>query len=315
WRWRRTQNTHPKTHPYLPWILITVVWLDVLTQGPAQNPSVPPEVFAPNLIRKKLAQVPQPELGGSRAMLSPYAALTLTHFGAQSPQDNLLAKRMGYCANINLLDGVPKVDGFFSLSPHEFDILLGTLYAFTNANWSHLIDFMGVSQATAPGELLKWSPRNTYLPLVTAGQKPVFMSDGDVISNFGHNNFDGAHFVFLPTNAAALVTVTNASEARILSQKFGTQTVNIEAEATLTSPALVVIAQTYYHHWHAQVDGREAPLLRANYAFQAVQIPPGRHTILLYYRDGGFQVGIILMIVALVNVGFILVRKNPGSGT
>ncbi len=57
-----------------PLFLILVAWLDVFTHEPAQNPTVPPNVFELNLAREDLKMQPQPELGGSRAMVSPVAA-------------------------------------------------------------------------------------------------------------------------------------------------------------------------------------------------------------------------------------------------
>ena len=120
---------------FTPLMLILVAWLDVLTHEPRQNPTVPPGVYEPNLARKRLAMNPQPELGGSRAMLSPSAALELTRFAVSDPKNNFLAKRIGYCANLNLLDATPKVDGFFSLTPREFDGLLSLIYSVTNGDW------------------------------------------------------------------------------------------------------------------------------------------------------------------------------------
>ena len=105
-------------------ILILVAWLDVFTHEPAQNPTVPPSVYDLNLARARLAMQPQPALGGSRAMVTPAAAMDFIHFALSDPKNNYLAKRLGYCANCNLLDAVPKVDGFFSLMPRESDGLI-----------------------------------------------------------------------------------------------------------------------------------------------------------------------------------------------
>src|SRR5471030_234264 len=94
----------------------------------------------------------------------------------------------------------------------------------------------------------------------------------------------------------SLVTVTNQTSARILDSKFTDQTVDIEAEAQETS--LVVISQTWYHDWRAYVDDKPATLLRANYAFQAVQIPAGRHRLRLAYEDRAFEIGAAISIPA-----------------
>ena len=282
--------------------MIFIAWLDVFTHAPTQNPTVSPSVFELNLARTKLAMNPQPELGGSRAMLSPAAALELTRFAVSDPKNNLLAKRLGYCANINLLDGVPKVDGFFSLTPREFDGLLTLIYSNPNADFSRLENFMGVSQTTAPDSVLAWQARTNFLPLVTAGQKPVFTDDTNALIAFGRSDFDGSKIIFLSPDEKSFVTVSNQTAAKILAAKFGNNAVDIEA--TADEPSLVVIAQTYYHNWTAAVDGQPARLLRANAAFQAVQIPTGKHQIHLAYRDRAFQIGAALSLTTLMACGF-----------
>ena len=278
--------------PFLPLALIVIVWLDVYTHEPGQNPVVPPNVYQENLARDHQTVVPAPELGQTRAMLSPTAALELTRFALGNARDNFLAKRMGYCANVNLLDGVPKVDGFFSLTPREFDRLLSVIYSVTNANWLPLESFLGVSQYSSPTNILVWEPRAGALPLVTAGQKPVFLDDTNAIWEMARGHFDGAQMVFLPPSARALITVTNATSAKVINPTISNQAIDFEVEAQ--APAMAVIAQTYYHNWRAEIDGRPMDIFRANGAFQAVQVPAGGHRVHLYYEDGAFEVGAVV---------------------
>ena len=298
---------------FAPLVLILVAWLDVFTHEPKQNPTVPSSVYESNLVRTRLAMNPQPELGGSRAMLSPAAALELTRFAVSDPKNNFLAKRVGYCANANLLDAVPKVDGFFSLTPREFDGLLTTIYRATNGNWSGLEDFMGVAQTTAPDNVLAWQARINFLPLVTAGQKPFFVDDARRGSPFWNPNFDGSKLVFLPEQSSSLVTVSNQTDAKILNSKFSMQTVDAEVDAA--EPSLVVVAQTYYHNWHAEIDGQPAPLLRANVAFQAVQVLAGRHQLHFFYRDRAFEIGawIALPVWAACLVSLLVKRRRTST--
>jgi len=194
---------------------------------------------------------------------------------------------------------VPKVDGFFSLVPRESDGLISLLYGATNADFPRLEDFMGVSQITAPDEFFHWQPRRTFLPLVTAGQKPVFLDDTGTLRALTQPDFDGGKMVFLPPEAKSLVTVTNQTAARVLSSQFKAQRADIEVEAA--EPSLVVVAQTWYHNWRAYVDGQPAPLLRANYAFQAFQVPAGQHYVRLAYEDLAFQFGAAVSICMAVN--------------
>jgi hypothetical protein len=294
-----TRKHTPGLRRIAPLILILTVWLDVYTHEPAQNPTVPPTVYELNLARARLAMQPQPALGESRAMVTPTAAMDFIHFALSDPKNNYLAKRLGYCANCNLLDAVPKVDGFFSLVPRENDGLISLLYGATNANFPRLNDFLGVSQITAPDEFFHWQPRRTFLPLVTAGQKPVFLDDAGTLRALAQPDFDGGKMVFLPPETKSLVTATNQTTARVLSSQFKTQRMDIEVEAA--EPSLVVVAQTYYHNWHAYVDDQPAHLLRANYAFQAFQVPAGRHQVRLVYEDRVFQFGAAVSICMMVN--------------
>ena len=62
-------------------------------------------------------------------------------------------------------------------------------------------------------------------------------------------------------------------------------------------PALLVVTDNWYQAWHAQLDGRAVPLLRADYTFRAVAIPPGRHRVRFYYRSGLLSFSATLSVV------------------
>jgi uncharacterized membrane protein YfhO len=147
--------------------------------------------------------------------------------------------------------------------------------------------------------------------VVTAGQKPVFLDDAGTLRALTQPDFDGGKIVLLSPEAKPLVTVTNQTVARVLSSKFTTQRVDIEVEAS--GPSLVVVAQTWYHDWRAFMDGQPAPLLRANHAFQAVQVPAGRHSLRLAYEDRSFQFGAAVSIFTAVNCLLCLYLLKKGQ--
>jgi hypothetical protein len=299
-----SQATQPRSgrvsrlQPFLPLILLLLLWMDVWTHEPNQNPSVPTLVYEPGLARAKLAMQPQPELFQSRALLTPAAAQKFREFVVNSPKDNFLVKRLGYFADCNLLDNVPKVDGFFSLAPRESGDLLSTLYGSTNLSLSHLADFMAVSQISAPGEFYQWEARTNFLPLVTAGQRPFYFDDPGMLNAAFSTNFDGSRVVCLLKEAQPLVSVSNATSAQILRSRFQNERVELQVEAA--TPSLLVISQTYYHPWRAYVDDHATPLLRANYAFQALQVGAGHHRVRVVYQDRAFQVGTMVSVLAIL---------------
>ena len=46
-----------------------------------------------------------------------------------------------------------------------------------------------------------------------------------------------------------------------------------------TAPGVLVVSETDYPGWSATVDGKPAPLLRADYAFRGVALSAGPHRI------------------------------------
>ncbi len=66
-------------------------------------------------------------------------------------------------------------------------------------------------------------------------------------------------------------------------------------ETNSNSPGTLVLTDTYYPGWQATVDGQQAPLLRANYLFRAVNTPAGKHHVEFLYRPFSFYLGVFLI--------------------
>ena len=49
------------------------------------------------------------------------------------------------------------------------------------------------------------------------------------------------------------------------------------------TPQLLFLSDAYYPDWQATIDGREAKILRADYAFRAVVVPAGNHEVTFDY--------------------------------
>ncbi len=62
--------------------------------------------------------------------------------------------------------------------------------------------------------------------------------------------------------------------------------------ADLTDPGLVVLGDVWYPGWRAEVDGVEAPILRANHAFRAVWLDAGRHSVTFSFRPASLRLGL-----------------------
>jgi hypothetical protein len=79
------------------------------------------------------------------------------------------------------------------------------------------------------------------------------------------------------------------------------------------TPGIVLIRNIWDRHWHATMDGRPAPLLRADYALQAVAVPAGAHTIELSYDDPTIGLGLLgsaVAIALLVSLAILFRKKE-----
>ena len=77
----------------------------------------------------------------------------------------------------------------------------------------------------------------------------------------------------------------------------------------------VVLLDTFYPGWHAEVDGRERPIRAADLAFRAVAVARGRHTVRFFYRPTSVIAGGALSLAALLAIVVCLIglRRRGGS--
>lgn len=56
----------------------------------------------------------------------------------------------------------------------------------------------------------------------------------------------------------------------------------------------LVLADTFFAGWRAFVDGRQAGIEQANYAYRAVPVEPGKHTVVMAFAPSSVTVGFFL---------------------
>ncbi len=67
---------------------------------------------------------------------------------------------------------------------------------------------------------------------------------------------------------------------------------DFKVDVTATGNNLLFLSEVYYPKgWKAYLDGSEIPILRANYLFRAVVVPPGNHTLEMKFEPEGFYLG------------------------
>jgi hypothetical protein len=98
--------------------------------------------------------------------------------------------------------------------------------------------------------------------------------------------------------AIAGTTVRERQPGDVKVREYQSNSVRLETD--LPAPAYLSIAESYYPGWRAWVDGRPAPIIRANYFCSAVPLAqPGPHRIELRFLPLEFRLGLWASLAAL----------------
>ena len=80
---------------------------------------------------------------------------------------------------------------------------------------------------------------------------------------------------------------------------------SLTARVGLATPGYLVVSDAYYPGWQAYVDGRQAPLLRADGLFRAVALPAGEHKVEMRYKPPALGLGLLLAAVSAVGLALL----------
>ncbi len=123
-----------------------------------------------------------------------------------------------------------------------------------------------------------------------------------VYSNFQDFKNTFEKDTFNPSKSVLLESDPNLSSKPLVKQqlkvtKYSSSTVSVAT--TTDSDSLMYLSDTYYPGWNAYIDKVNTPILKANYAFRAIKVPSGEHTIEFKYEPKTFQYGLVLTIISL----------------
>ena len=102
-------------------------------------------------------------------------------------------------------------------------------------------------------------------------------------------------------------------DARIV--EYGDERVVIEADAERRG--LLVLTDSWFPGWKAEVDGTEVPIERVDYLIRGVPVPAGRHTVEFSYAPASWRAGWIvsaLALIAILAAAAIGWRRRPRDG-
>jgi hypothetical protein len=92
------------------------------------------------------------------------------------------------------------------------------------------------------------------------------------------------------------------------SQIRGMRSDRIDLETEANGDGYAVLVDAFDPAWKAYVDGKDRPLLRANVAFRAVEVPSGRHAVEFTYRPRSVATGLVISFTAFLTAMLTILR-------
>ena len=192
-----------------------------------------------------------------------------------------------------------------------------------------LTAFRGETPRSQPTKLLN----GDFLPRAFVVTKPhMFSHYGEMLAYLKTGDFDprrevlleedtsGAHgaapdrradasggaFASPPEDAPAV-----AWRAEIVKREEADLTIDVETAA----PGYQVVSDVFYPDWRVSVDGIPKRLLRADYAFRAVAIEPGRHTVDMRYKPRYFTLGLLFSVAGIAFVALMVLAAESRTAS
>jgi hypothetical protein len=140
-------------------------------------------------------------------------------------------------------------------------------------------------------------------PFAWVAASMVKATPDQTLATVTSEGFDPGRAAILDTNT----TVTTVPVTAVPQTAGGTATVTHyepgAVDLTLGQPAsagqALVVSENYFPGWSAVVDGKPAPVIRADFNLMAVALPPGAKSVQLRFDDPAYEKGKALTLVAL----------------
>jgi hypothetical protein len=85
----------------------------------------------------------------------------------------------------------------------------------------------------------------------------------------------------------------------------------VRIRANMACQGMVVVSDTFYPGWRADIDGHSARIYEVNGAMRGVVVPRGAHTVTFHYRPNSAIIGGLLTFIGLAGAAFVAARRKP----
>ena len=244
----------------------------------------------------------------------------------QEPKPYRLLDAGVYQGSVLMAYEVPTVLGYHGNEVRFYDDLLGGKNVWSNIGNPNLHDLLAVrflllpdTQAvpgfrrvlgptpTAHGSVGVLYERDTASPYVRVLPAAAKLPEDQLVPTVIDPRFPVNGVVVFPESATVSPAQirgggpdSTAIGATMAAWKPGSMRITLTGSDTATRYLLV--SETWYKDWRAEVDGRPAPVLRGDHALITVALPPGAREVALEFASPEYARGKLISLVALLAI-------------
>ncbi len=159
--------------------------------------------------------------------------------------------------------------------------------------------------------------RSTYLPRAFIVPKAEVIDKGEILERMTRADFDPTHTVLLERKASLPHAGVKGPPkdfspgyARIVSYSPDRLTL----ETRTPQPGYLFLSEVFYPGWKAFLDQHPIPILRGNYLFRVIALPPGEHRITFLLDPLSIKLGIgitgLTLFMLLLTAVYAFLRKG-----
>ncbi len=158
--------------------------------------------------------------------------------------------------------------------------------------------FAGYREAFRDGAMLVLENASA-LPRATLHRRAEVATDAQTLARMRAPGWDPRSGLLLDRDPGlALDPAADPSSDRVEMTRYTPNRISLRV--TAGAPALLLVTNNYLPYWRATIDGAEAPVLRADYTFQAIPVPAGTHEVSLAFRSAPFEKSLVVSGIALL---------------
>ncbi len=152
------------------------------------------------------------------------------------------------------------------------------------------------------GEYVIWENANALPRAFVAPQAKPLPEEGELLETFRTTNFrDMVYLEDFDDEPGPRPLFYRPHEVQFLI--YEPNRVRIEAKGR--TPGFLVLADVWFPGWKCTIDGEETKVYRANYAFRAVKLPAGAHTVEFRFEPASYARGRSITFASLGIVAFL----------